>query len=73
MPTYTQPLVTDDDLASLSGRTSPSAQRRWLDDNGVRYFINREGRPRTTWGAVDAVLVANTTHKARGVDLTRVR
>lgn len=73
MATYTRPLLTDDDLAALSDRTAPAAQRRWLDDNGVRYFLSRDGKPRTTWSAVDAVLVGNTTHQITGVNLESVR
>lgn len=73
MIAYENPLLTDSDLRALSDRTAPAAQRRWLDDNGIRYFLSREGKPRTTWGAVDAILVNNTTNQMSGVDLSNVR
>lgn len=72
MATYEHPMVTDNDLAALSGRATPLAQRRWLEDNGIRYFLSRDGRPRTTWGAVDAVLVSETRHAERGIDYSAV-
>jgi hypothetical protein len=33
------------DIEALTGRKQPAAQRRWLDRNGVRYFVRADGRP----------------------------
>lgn len=72
MATYAHALVTDDELADLTGRSRPMAQRRWLESAGVRYFLSQDGRPRTTWGAVEAVLIGNTKASS-GVDWSAVR
>lgn len=56
MTTYSHPLLGDADLADLTGLEQPAAQRRWLDKHGIRYTTRSDGRPRTTWGAVDAAL-----------------
>lgn len=54
--TYPHPLLTDDDLADLTGLSQPAAQRRWLDRHGIAYTVRVDGVPRTTWGAVEAAL-----------------
>lgn len=56
MTTYSHPLLGDADLAELTGLEQPAAQRRWLDKHSIRYTTRSDGRPRTTWGAVDAAL-----------------
>lgn len=33
------------ELAELSGRKTPSAQKRWLDAQGWRFIENAAGRP----------------------------
>jgi hypothetical protein len=37
--------LTAEQVAELTGRKQPAAQRRWLDRNGVRYFVRADGRP----------------------------
>lgn len=38
--------LTADELAELTGYPSARGQRRWLDDNGWRYVVARDGSPR---------------------------
>lgn len=57
MTVYPAPLVTDADMATLTGVDQAAAQIRWLSEQGIPYRVNRDGRPRTTWGAVDSALM----------------
>lgn len=38
--------LTDEELEGLTGRTRPSAQRRWLDDAGIPYMGREDEAPR---------------------------
>jgi hypothetical protein len=37
--------LSAEQVADLTGRTQPAAQRRWLTRNGVRFFVRADGRP----------------------------
>jgi hypothetical protein len=37
--------LSDADVATLTGRKQPAAQRRWLARNGLRFFVRADGRP----------------------------
>lgn len=39
-------LLTADELAELTGYPSARGQRKWLDENGWRYAVARDGSPR---------------------------
>lgn len=69
MTEYARPLLTEADLSELTGLDQAAAQIRWLTEQGIPYRIRRDGRPRTTWGAVDAALLGRPS----GVpDLSRI-
>lgn len=38
--------LTPEELAELTGYTSPRSQRKWLDANGYRYAVNANNRPK---------------------------
>ena len=61
MAAYTNPLLTDDELAELTGFTSPKSQRRWLAENNIRFLRRPDGRPRTTWGLVESAFNEQST------------
>lgn len=42
-------IVTDDDLAELTGYSAPGKQKECLDRHGIFYIEGRDGRIRTTW------------------------
>lgn len=65
-------LVSDLDLRELTGLIKPGAQARWLREHSVSYFLRRDGRPRTTWDAVNVVLfgIGATTSRP---DFSQVR
>lgn len=58
MATYAHPLLTDDDLADLTGYEASQVKRQiaWLDAHRVPYTLRRDGRPRTTWGAYEQAI-----------------
>lgn len=56
MTAYTQAALSDADLFELTGVEQASAQCRALDRAGIRYIKRRDGKPRTTWGMVEAAL-----------------
>lgn len=58
-------LVTDAELTELTGLKKPGAQSRWLRERGIGYFLRRDGKPRTTWDAVNLVLYGTSTIAAR--------
>ncbi len=39
-------LLSADELAELTGYPSARGQRKWLDENGWRYAVARDGSPR---------------------------
>jgi Domain of unknown function (DUF4224) len=45
--------LTDADLEFYTGYTQPAAQVRFLQKWRVRHVVNRDGRPRVTWEAVN--------------------
>lgn len=51
-------LLTDADLAELTGVEQPAAQIRVLREHGLSPVIRRDGRPRLTWRAVSEAMVA---------------
>lgn len=59
MATYPHPLLTDADLADLTGYDAAQGRKQiaWLQNNGIAYTRRRDGRPRTTWGAVEQALM----------------
>ncbi len=58
MATYAHPLLTDDDLVELTGYDAAQVRKqiKWLQHNRIAYTLRRDGRPRTTWGAVEIAL-----------------
>ncbi len=49
-------LLAEGDLIVLTGYVVPSAQRRWLDRQGLRYLVDAAGRPKVSREAVDRLL-----------------
>lgn len=45
-------LLTDAELAELTERVQPAAQRRQLDRMGILYHKRPSGRPAVTWDAL---------------------
>lgn len=43
-------------LKRLVGRERPSAVRKWLEKQGIRYWLNADGRPVTTERALNDAL-----------------
>lgn len=41
----TSPLLSAEDLIQLTGYRRPSFQRRWLDAQGIRYYVRADGYP----------------------------
>lgn len=62
MATYPRPLLTEDDLAELTGYDNRQVKRQigWLKSHGIAYTLRRDGRPRTTWGALENALEGET-------------
>ncbi len=60
----TATLLSDADLAELTGYVQPEAQIRILREHHLQPIIRRDGRPRITWDAVTQSMMppaANTT------------
>lgn len=52
-------IVSDTDLNELCGLERPTAQARWLRDNRIAFLRRADGRPRTTWTAVNRALLGH--------------
>lgn len=48
-------------LQRFSGRERPSAVKKWLQRQGIRYMLNADGRPVTTEKALNDVLLNGRT------------
>lgn len=64
MTTYTKPLLDDEDLEQLTGARQAAAQIRWLQQNKVAFTLDRQGRPKTTWGLVEKALDGGSSEDA---------
>ncbi|PHM69279.1 DUF4224 domain-containing protein [Xenorhabdus kozodoii] len=42
-------IISDDDIAELTGYQIPSKQCATLKEAGIFFIVRRDGRPRTTW------------------------
>lgn len=49
--------LTYSEISELTGCRQKAAQRRWLDRNGIRYFIRADGRPAVTTDAITGTTV----------------
>lgn len=58
-------LLTSDEVADLSGYRKPSAQVRWIQQNGLPFLIGGDGRPKVLRDVVERRLGADPTIKAR--------
>lgn len=45
------------DLCRLSGRERPSAVKKWLQENGILYWMNADHKPVTTEKALNQALL----------------
>lgn len=43
------PLITDAELIEITGHKQPGKQCRALEDHGVIFFKDKDGKPHTTW------------------------
>ena len=62
-------ILTETDIETLTGYKRPKQQRRSLSQSGIRFVVRADGRPITTWEAVNAVL-AKTAAAPVGPDLS---
>lgn len=46
-------LLSDNDLIELSGCKSKTAQIQWLNQQGINFYIRKDGRPSITWYMVN--------------------
>lgn len=66
MAMYPRPLLTDDDLAELTGYERAAEQTRVLRSMGLHPFPGRNGRPRVTWEAVNRIMAGTPVAARRG-------
>lgn len=45
------------DLQRLSGRERPAAVKKWLQQRGISYILNADGKPVTTEKALNEALL----------------
>jgi hypothetical protein len=50
-------LLSDTELADLTGVEQAAAQIRVLQEHGLRPVVRRDGKPRVTWEAVTAAML----------------
>jgi hypothetical protein len=66
------PILSEKELIDLTGARRPAEQRRRLDQAGIRYVTRIDGRPSTTWEAVNAVL-CREQQKSSGPNIEAMR
>jgi hypothetical protein len=49
-------LLTDKELQEITGAKNSEAQKRILSNNRIRFIVRSDGKPRTTWEAVNSIL-----------------
>jgi len=60
-------LINLETLKKWSGYNSPSAIRRWLDDNGINYFTTPSGEICTTEDAITFRLTGQQQPKKKKI------
>jgi hypothetical protein len=55
------------DLRELTGYVRPSAQARWLTDNGLPFYLDAQGRPK-----VMREMLLAPAHRPKRPDLSRL-
>lgn len=46
-------ILTDDEVATLTGHKSTTKQSQWLEQNGIRHFVNAKNKVRLTDSALE--------------------
>lgn len=46
-------LLTTEEVRDLTGYEKPSAQSKWMRENGITHFINGQNVVKVTWEAVN--------------------
>lgn len=57
--------LSEEEVERLTGRSRPSAQRRWLLEHGVPHEVNALGLPVVLIAVVEESLRAKTPNKAK--------
>jgi Domain of unknown function (DUF4224) len=50
-------LLTDKEIFDITGARNKEAQKRILSQNNIRFIVRTDGKPATTWEAVNSVLI----------------
>jgi Domain of unknown function (DUF4224) len=53
-------LLTDKEIFDITGARNKEAQKRILSQNNIRFIVRTDGKPATTWEAVNSVLINKT-------------
>lgn len=62
-----QRLLTDTEVADLTGFKTPNKQAQWLQRERILYFVNGQNRVRVTWHSVN-----NPSYKNEEPDFSKV-
>lgn len=62
-------IVTDNELAELTGYSVPGKQKQCLDRHGIFYIEGRDGKIRTTWGHINSPLKMRAPSNADGFNI----
>jgi len=46
-------ILTDDEVATLTGHKTTTKQSQWLEQNGIRHFVNAKNKVRLTDTALE--------------------
>lgn len=49
-------LLTEDDLRELTGYKRYSCQIKWLANNGIKYLVGRDGKPRVCESQIQSLI-----------------
>ena len=47
-------ILTDDEVATLTGHKTTTKQSQWLEQNGIRHWVNAKNKVRITDTAIEA-------------------
>jgi len=47
-------ILTDDEVATLTGHKTTTKQSQWLEQNGIRHWVNAKNKVRITDTALEA-------------------
>lgn len=66
-------MLTTEELSEFTGSKTSKKQIKMLVDHGIKFVIRTDGKIRTTWAAIDSVLIQKAKDDGPEPDFSALR